>query len=181
MCVCCQITYNPSPPYTKSDSYASVVQQQSALSIKRTLDQLYNTHRTCARTRQMYAFLTNIRDYLHTKSWMCGFRKLHFITCATLQRLQRELEELKYAPHVYACTCRLASGVACNDRYRQLFETLALQYRNGEGFQTQVFNLLSTRMCPDLSVQVMSYMWHPVQFNATNFTSAETACSRSDY
>lgn len=166
-CGCCTIRLNPSPPYSKNqaaDSYASVVQHQSALSMHRQMKRVLAMPYTCARTREMYLYMKNVRAYLQNKLWSWPFRKLHLTACVKLTEFLTQLEEVKHAGS-YRCTCTSASLTTCNDQYKSLFKRLLQEYRNGDGFQQQLFNLLSARMSEDVAAEVMAYMFWPEQFN----------------
>lgn len=169
-CNCCNIRFYPSAPYSKNrtaDSYASVVQQNSALSMHRQMTRIEAMPHTCTRTREMYLYMQNVRAYLQTKSFLWPFRKLHLTACVKLTEFVTQLEHLKHAAVNYCCTCKLASLTTCNDQYISLFKRLLQEYRNGAGFQQELFNLLSARMSQDVAAEVMSYMFSRHQFNMT--------------
>lgn len=166
-CGCCKVGFNPTPPYTKTDSYAAVVLQQSALSVKRKMQQVGHMAPTCARTHALYLYVRDIYAYLDNRAWLWVFRRLHYMACAKLCDFQTELHDPPDNSFRYRCVCTVASQQLCNDKYAQLFKGLLLQYTDGTGFQTQLFNLLSTRMCQDVASEVMGYMFHPAQIDMT--------------
>ena len=162
-CGCCRLTFNPTPPYHKSDSYATVVLQQSAQTMRRQMEELHGMPSTCARTRLLYLFLRNNRVYLQTKSWLWSFRRLHYLACIKLREFMRDLSVVPPTGKTSRCTCKAPSQAACNTRYINLFAELLKHYTDGNAFQDDVWCALSQRMCQDIVAEVMSYMFMPDQ------------------
>ena len=113
----------------------------------------------------MYLFLKKHRMYLQNRAWLWCFRRMHYLECVKLKVFVSELEELKAKPGMYRCTCNLKSLHTCNERNKQLFESLLVEYKKADGVQEQLFHVLSTRMCQDVAAEVMSYMFHPDQLD----------------
>lgn len=166
-CGCCKITFDPKPPYNKTDSYASVVLQQSAQTMRRKMNHIDSVPYTCNRTRLYYLFLKDNQVYLQNKSWLWNFRRLHYIGCYKLKQFMTELKELQVTSTKYRCVCKAPSQKECNDYYIDQFHQLLQQYTNGAGFQIVLWKALTARMCEDVANEVLSYMFMSDQMHPT--------------
>jgi hypothetical protein len=170
---------------TGVNTYASAVNGSTTFLLKQAMDESHyrTVGNTCARVNSLL-FIFNQFGHIFMEHQNCHYRRLFFQALLKLHVFIECMNPGKINPGGIQCTCANAKTEPCQARFfEQQFAWLLqrLSDMSTSPHYTALYTILTQRLCPDMAVAVLDFMFPTPLVNVRNvfkLKTGDTVCSQ---